>query len=82
MMTYGMNMMRETLLALSGASAITRLDGEERKFIQDFSKVMSVDKIDKSFILMNDASYHMERNGSPKMIFLDLSLKLTKIINP
>ena len=82
MMTYGMNMLRETLLALSGAGAITRLDGEERKFVQDFSKVMSVDKIDKSFVLMNDASYHMERNGSPKMIFLDLSLKLTKIINP
>jgi DNA polymerase III subunit delta' len=82
MMTYGMNMLRETLLAVSGASAITRLDGEERKFVQDFSKVMSVEKIDRSFILMNDATYHMERNGSPKMIFLDLSLKLTKIINP
>jgi hypothetical protein len=24
----------------------------------------------------------MERNGSSKMIYLDLSLKLTKIINP
>jgi DNA polymerase III subunit delta' len=82
MMGYGMNMLRETLLARSGASAITRLDGEELKFIQDFSKVMSVEKIDKSFILMNEASYHMERNGSSKMIFLDLSLKLTKIINP
>ena len=82
MMTYGMNMLRETLLARSGAGAITRLDGEEKKFVQDFSKVMSVEKIDKSFVLMNDASYHMERNGSPKMIFLDLSLKLTQIMNP
>lgn len=82
MMAYGMNMLRETLLVRSGASAITRLQGEELKFVQDFSKIMSVEKIDKSFVLMNEASYHMERNGSSKMIFLDLSLKLTKIINP
>jgi len=82
LMTYSMNALRETLLALSGAHAINRLQGEELKFVQDFSKVMSVEKIDKSFVLMNEASYHLERNGSPKMIFLDLSLKLTKIINP
>ena len=82
MMAYGMNILRETLLARSGASAITRLQGEELKFVQDFSKVMNIEKIDKSFVLMNEASYHMERNGSSKMIFLDLSLKLTKIINP
>jgi DNA polymerase-3 subunit delta' len=82
LMTYSMNMLRETLLVLSGANSITRLQGEELKFVQDFSKVMSVDKIDKSFSLMNEATYHMERNGSAKMIFLDLSLRLTKIINP
>ena len=82
LMTYSMNALRETLLALSGAHTINRLQGEELKFVQDFSKVMSVEKIDKSFVLMNEASYHLERNGSPKMIFLDLSLKLAKIINP
>jgi len=82
LMTYSMNALRETLLAISGAHSINRLQGEELKFVQDFSKVMSVEKIDKSFVLMNEASYHLERNGSPKMIFLDLSLKLAKIINP
>lgn len=82
LMTYSINVLRETLLAVSGATIINRLQGEELKFVQDFSKVMSIEKIDKSFVLMNDASYHLERNGSPKMIFLDLSLKLSNIINP
>jgi DNA polymerase-3 subunit delta' len=82
LMAYSMNILRETLLTLSGANTINRLQGEELKFVQDFSKVMSVEKIDKSFMLMNEASYHLERNGSAKMIFLDLSLKLSKIINP
>jgi DNA polymerase-3 subunit delta' len=81
-MTYSINMMRETMLHLSGANAINRTRGDELKFVQDFSKVMSVEKIEKSFKLMNDASYFLERNGSAKMIFLDLSLKLSKTLNP
>lgn len=82
LMSYSMNMMRETLLYSSGAETINRARGEELKFVQDFSKVMNVDKVDKSFKLMNDAAYHLERNGSAKMIFLDLSLKLSNTLNP
>lgn len=82
LMTYGMNMMRETLLHRSGAVAINRTRGDELKFVQDFSKVMDVEKVESSFKLMNDATYHLERNGSAKMIFLDLSLKIAKTINP
>lgn len=82
MMVYSINMMRETLLHAAGADAINRARGEELKFVQDFSKVMNIDKVERSFKLMNDASYHLERNGSAKMIFLDLSLKLSKTLNP
>jgi DNA polymerase-3 subunit delta' len=82
MMTYSVNIFRETLLNLSGATAINRTRGEELKFVQDFSKVMDVQKIEKSFKLINDATYHLERNGSAKMIFLDLSLKLSQTIKP
>jgi DNA polymerase-3 subunit delta' len=75
-------MIRETLLHSSGATAINRARGEELKFVQDFSKVMDVTKVERSFTLLNDATYHLERNGSAKMIFLDLSLKLSKTMNP
>lgn len=81
-MTYSMNMMRETLLHVAGAKDMNRARGEELKFIQDFSKVMNVNKIERSYVLMNDASYHLERNGSAKMIFLDLSLQIAKTLNP
>jgi DNA polymerase III subunit delta' len=82
LMAYSINMMRETLLHSAGAQTINRARGEELKFVQDFSKVMNIDKVEKSFTLMNDATYHLERNGSAKMIFLDLSLKLSKTLNP
>lgn len=82
LMFYGMNMMRETLLKVSGSADMTRSRGEELQFVQNFSKVMDLEKIEKTYTLMNDASFHLERNGSAKMIFLDLSLKLSSTINP
>jgi DNA polymerase-3 subunit delta' len=76
MISYSMNMMRETLLHNSGAQSINRTQGEELEFVQKFSKVLDVQKIEKSFKFLNDAGYYLERNGSAKMIFLDLSLKI------
>jgi DNA polymerase-3 subunit delta' len=82
LLTYGINIMRETLLSIAGANSMNRTRGEELKFVQDFSKVMTTPKIERSVKLMNDATYHLERNGSAKMIFLDLSLKISQTINP
>lgn len=82
LLQYSMTMMRETLLYQSGAQSINRTRGDELKFVQDFSKVMNLEKVEKSFTLINEATYHLERNGSAKMIFLDLSLKISKTLNP
>jgi DNA polymerase-3 subunit delta' len=79
---YGLSMMRETLLQFSGASVIGRVKASEANFIQNFSKVMSIPKLEKINTLMTDATYHLERNGSAKMIFLDLSIQLSKTLNP
>lgn len=82
MLTYSMNAMREVLLQISGASKMNRSQGEELTFIERFSKQFNVEKIEKSFQLLNEAHYHLERNGSAKMIFLDMSLKISKVLNP
>ncbi|MCU0358419.1 MAG: DNA polymerase III subunit delta [Cyclobacteriaceae bacterium] len=82
MLHYSMNMMREALLARAGAETLHRAQGNQLKFIRDFSRVMNTKKIEKAYTLMNDASYHIERNGSAKMIFMDLSLQLSTVLNP
>jgi len=79
---YSIDMFRESLLSLSSANQLHRTQGEELDFIKKFSSQLTIPKIEKSFKLMNDACYHLERNGSAKMIFLDLSLQLSKTINP
>ena len=79
LMSVGMNILRESLLHLSGAQEIHRVVGDELTFVQNFSKAMDVRKIEEAYRLFNDAGYFLERNGSAKMIFLDLSLKLAGI---
>ena len=80
MLTYSINMLRETLLHLSGAGVINRTRGEELQFVQNFGKVLNWQKIEKASTLMGEAIFHLERNGSAKMIFLDLSVNLSKTL--
>ncbi len=79
---YSLTMMREVVLQLAGAAQISRAKGSELKFIQDFSRSMNTARIEKASQWINDAGYFLERNGSAKMIFLDLSLQISKAINP
>ncbi len=79
---YSLTMMREVVLQLAGATQVNRTKGGELTFIRDFTKVLNIPKIEKASGWINDAGYFLERNGSAKMIFLDLSLQIAKIINP
>lgn len=80
-LSYGLGMLRETLLQTSHASGINRTKGNELERVQRFSKLMDVSKIDQASRWMNDAIYHLERNGSAKMIFMDLSLQISKMFS-
>lgn len=81
-LSYSMNMTRETLLELFGAGAIQRSKPEQLDFIRRFAGQMDVKKVEKVYNCLNDAAYHLERNGSAKMIFLELSIKVAGIVKP
>ncbi len=80
LLQYSLAMMREALLEKTGAHELHRLHDEELEGLRKFSTVMDLKKIEQSVNLLNTASYHLERNGSAKMIFLDLSLNLSEVI--
>jgi len=81
-LNYSLSMLREVIVHLAQATSINRSKGQEFKFVQDFSKVLNVIKVERCVSLINEASYFLERNGSAKMIFLDLSLQISKAIYP
>lgn len=81
-LAHSLNMMRETLLELFSAGNIRRARPGQGDFISRFAEKMDIRKIEKAYGFLNDASYHLERNGSAKMIFLDLSIKVAETIRP
>jgi DNA polymerase-3 subunit delta' len=78
--THALVLMRESLLVLGGADKLLRSRDGEQKFVQDFSKVMTVARVDRGQQLLSEAAFHLERNGSAKMIFLDLSMQLSAVL--
>ena len=79
---FSLSLMRETLLHMARASAINRIQDNDLARIQKFSKLLSVEKIDNIQKMLNEASFHLERNGSAKMIFFDTSVQLARVISP
>ncbi|WP_026897476.1 DNA polymerase III subunit [Daejeonella oryzae] len=77
---FGINMIRESVLILSGASQLVHLSDAELNFITNFSRFMDLQKAEAISGELEKAHYHVERNANPKILFLDVSLQLVKIL--
>ncbi len=77
---YGINIMRELLLFHSQTDSLKRLLDDEKKFVDGFAKVVTIDKVPLISDMLGEASYHVERNASPKITFMNLSLQLTQVL--
>ena len=79
-LSYGMNILRECLVGMYGDKKLLRVDGEELDFVQKLSTRLDGNICKKLSDELNEAILHIERNGSGKIIFTDLSLKCMRIV--
>ena len=77
---YGMNLIRESILILSGAGGLVHLPKAELEFISKFSGAITLAQAESIVMELEKAHYHVERNANPKILFLDVSLQLVKIL--
>jgi DNA polymerase-3 subunit delta' len=80
LLMYGIEMVRETLVWPYKEARLVRLEGEELTFIEGFSKVITPAKAEGVYNQLNEACFHLERNASAKIVFLDTSLAISGII--
>jgi DNA polymerase-3 subunit delta' len=80
LLQFGLSMLRESLIWNYGDQNLVRLTNEERDFILNFSKVIQPNKVEKLSQWINESYYQLERNVNPKMVFLDLSINISRII--
>ncbi len=77
-LTFGLSLLRDTLLAHYGDPSLMRLSQEDKQFVKKFSTVVTPEKIEPLTNLFSEALFHLERNASAKMVFLDLSLTVSR----
>lgn len=77
---YGLHFLREMLSLVSTGSPTMRLRPEELATAQNMAKVLDFDKIAQIVALLNDNIYYIERNANPKILFLDTSIQMHRIM--
>ncbi|MBB6499631.1 ATP-binding protein [Pedobacter cryoconitis] len=78
---YGISFLRECSLLMSGADSLVKLPARTMDTAQKLSKhVLDLNMASAIISELEQAHYHIERNANPKILFLDVSLQLVKII--
>ncbi|SMC70198.1 DNA polymerase III subunit [Pedobacter africanus] len=78
---YGISFLRECSLLLSGAEALVKLPPRVLETAKKLAThVLDLNMADAIISELEQAHYHIERNANPKILFLDVSLQLVKII--
>ena len=73
---YAINMMRQIILMQQGLKDLVFLQQEELSFVERFSGLFQFEQFQEAINMLEKAHYGVERNGNPKILFLDLSLQL------
>ncbi len=80
LLRYSLNVIRDAMLWKFSGEQLVRLEGERLEFVKNFSKVVNENNLERFVKEFNDAYYHIERNASAKITFVELSHQIARII--
>jgi len=73
-------MLREALVSISATQEkLFRVEGNEKSFASNFGKAISINQFQSLSSLLSEASYHIERNAYSKLLFMNLSINISKV---
>ena len=79
---YCLELFRQALLLNYKLTEIVFFEPIQEDFkLENLAPFVNNDNIEPIFKEISDAIYHIERNGNAKIIFTDLSIKLTRLIH-
>ncbi len=77
---YALHFMREYLVVKMTGNENVRLQADELKTAINLTKVIGFEQIQKITKLLDDCFYYIERNANPKVLLLDASINMNKIL--
>jgi DNA polymerase-3 subunit delta' len=79
-LSFGIEALRNCVMIGIQQTELVRIIESERKFYTDFSPFVNTANIDEFNREFNQAIYHIERNVNGNMVFLDLSLTISRLM--
>tara|TARA_S200000501_G_scaffold374362_1_gene423753 strand:+ start:185 stop:1312 length:1128 start_codon:yes stop_codon:yes gene_type:complete len=73
---YSLKLMRESLVSKIETSLV-KVSTEEEKFINNFKKTLDKDSLADIILLFDNSISNLDGNANPKILFLNLSIKLS-----
>ena len=79
-LNYSLNLIRQCLIHNFSPLSMLKLRGEECTFVEKFSAFIHKDNVADITYELEKAILHIERNGNSKIVFMDLSLRITILL--
>ena len=77
---YALHIIRECLMLNYAAPELVFMDGEDLSFANKFKAFIHYNNGRLLSDKLNEAHYHIERNANPKILFMDLSLRISSLL--
>lgn len=77
-LVYALHMLREVLIIYFGRESLTRTTKTARVFNQKLGQALTYQQIKCYTTWLNQACNYLERNANPKLLLLDLSLRIAR----
>tara|TARA_R110002050_G_scaffold41242_1_gene100026 strand:- start:13120 stop:14244 length:1125 start_codon:yes stop_codon:yes gene_type:complete len=77
---FGLHIFRESLIMNYADASIQMTGGTELAFIKKFAPYVNELNAIEMVTLFEDAEYHISRNANPKILLMDVSLKMMKLV--
>ncbi len=77
---YALHFLREFSVLKVNEQARIRLQKDELETARNMAAVLELDQVEQLAKLFSDCSYSVERNANPKVLFLDASIQMHKIM--
>ncbi len=75
-----LQVLRECMIANVADASLSRMDNAQQQSLQRFLPYVGEHNATEFAAILNEGYFHIERNAQPKILFLDLSLKISSIL--
>lgn len=82
LLLYASTIFREALIWKLTGGDLNRLEPQTLQFVENFAKVVSKGNIEPLSESVEDALFYLERNANAKILFLNLSIRLSEQLRP